>query len=1073
MGFPPNPRPPGCERRLTASGVQDILKRFKHWRHRTVGAGGARLLPLAVLAVAPYQAWAQDPAQVQAGRFPVDIGAMSVEDALKRLQRETGANLAFAPGQVAGKATAGARGDLSIEEAIRRLLAGTGLDVINNNGSLYVIVAAAPARRATAPVKPARRRAIEAPVPPSIDEIIVPGTRLARDGYEAPTPVTVVDAAQIGRFGSGNVADFINSLPALAGSQTPNQNIQTASGVVGTNALSLRDLGIQRTLVLLDGARTVGGTITGAADVNTFPQQLIARVDVVTGGASAAYGSDALAGVVNLVLDRTYTGFKGEVSGGVTTYGDNRNFRITLTHGSSFADARGHFLASGEAEHGDGVLHPINRAWNASNIGVLYNPNYTATNGQPQYLILDPVNNARAAPGGVITSGPLKGIAFGPGGAPYRFDYGSLNDGANMYGSGQAAALNVHATQSLGTRESRQNLFTRASYDLNGGVNVFAQAAWGHANSFSIALLPLYSGNLTVAADNAFIPASVAAQIAALKVTSFGFGTINGDLEGRAPEVAGDRTSLRLVVGARGTVDALGADWTWDAYVQNGVTRQTSKLLRDINAARFAAAGDAVRGPNGAIVCRSSLANPGNGCVPYNLFGLGVNGKAALDYITGTDRRTERFEQTVAAASLRGAPLRSWAGPVSLAFGAEHRRESVRGDAAPTGWFLGNYVPTFGSYNVTEGFVETVVPLASDVSFARAMDLSAALRATSYSTAGYVTTWKLGLTYAPVEGLKLRATRSRDIRAPNLQELYAGGVAGTNNVVDPVTNDPTAFIRTLTRGNLKLTPEKADTTGVGVVAQPGFFPGFSLSVDYWNIRIKDAIGTLSGQDIINSCYQGNQVYCQAVDRSTQGGVPQILVSIYPFNLASQQARGIDFESSYRADLGTVVDGAGVLGLRMFATHYITSILNNGVNMPVDIAGQNEGSSADSGLPNWRWHGSITYDADPLTVALGIRGVSAGAIGNQFIQCASGCPVSTIARPTINDNHIDGATYFDASVAYAALPGLEVFLNVRNLANADPARVPRINGTPYGYAQTNPGMYDVLGRVFRAGVRFSL
>ncbi len=1010
------------------------------------------------------------PALAQAPRhFEVAIGVMSVEDALKRLQQATGANLAFAPLQVQGKTTAGVQGDFTVAEAIRKILAGTGLDVIDNGGSLYVIVEAPPVR----PAPPrAARRAPDAPAAgPLLDEIIVPGTRLARDGYEAPTPVTIVDATEIGRSGSGNIADFINTLPALAGSQTPNQNIQTASGVAGTNSLSLRDLGIQRTLVLLDGARTVGGTITGAADINTFPQQLVARVDVVTGGASAAYGSDALAGVVNLVLDRAFTGLKGEVSGGVTTYGDNRNFRVTLSGGAPFANGRGHMLLSGDVAHGDGVAHPANRAWNATNVGILYNPNYTAANGQPQFLILDPVNNSRAAPGGLITTGPLKGVAFGPGGTPYQFDYGLLNDGANMYGSGQAAALNVHATQSLGTQESRQNLFTRVSYDIGARANVFAQGGWGHASSYSIALLPLYSGNLVVAADNAFIPAPVAAQVAALKLTSFGFGTINGDLEGRAPEVAGDRTSLRLVIGAKGTLEALGADWTWDAYVQDGVTRQTSKLLRDINTARFAAASDAVRGPGGVIVCRSTLAAPGNGCVPYNLFGLGVNGKAALDYITGTDRRTERFEQTVAAVSLRGTPFTGWAGPVSLAFGAEHRRESVRGDAAPTGWFLGNYVPTFGSYNVTEGFVETVLPLASDAPLARAVDLSAAARATSYSAAGYVTTWKLGLTYIPVDGLKLRATRSRDIRAPNLLELYASGVAGTYNVVDPVTNDPTAFIRTLTRGNPRLTPEKADTTGVGLVAQPGFLPGFSLSLDYWNIGIKGAVGTLGGQDIINSCFQGNQVSCEAVQRSTQGGAPQILVNIYPVNLASQVARGIDYEASYRADLGDVLDNAGTATLRMLATHYIKSLLDNGVNPPIDAAGQNEGTASDGGLARWRWHGSITYDADPLTLGLSVRGVSAGAIGNQFIQCTAGCPAATLARPTINDNHIDGATYFDAALAYSVVPGMQLFLNVQNLADADPARVPRINGTPYGYAQTNPVMYDVLGRVFRAGVRF--
>jgi iron complex outermembrane receptor protein len=1062
---------------------------FSNPSDRTRRAAFKRLLSSAVFAAGTaFGAWAgltpSAWAQTVVRHFQVNIGAMSVEDALKRLQRETGVNLVFAPDQVRDRATRGVAGDLPVEDAIRQLLDGTGLDVINNSGQLFVIVEAearaplqkpGPLQKAEAkPKRPSPAAGSQSVLLSGVEEIVVAGSRVAGDGYAAPTPVTVVGAEQIQRQAMGNIADFINTLPALAGSQTPNQNIQTASGVVGTNALSLRDLGIQRTLVLIDGERSVGGTITGAADVNTFPQQLVSRIEVVTGGASAAYGSDALAGVVNFVLDKTYTGFKGEVSGGVTSYGDNRNFKITLTASQPFASDRGHILLSGEAEHSDGVVHPSNRRWNASNIGIISNPQYTATNGQSQFLILDPVNNSRAAPGGLITSGPLKGIAFGPGGTPYQFDYGSLNDGANMYGSSQAAALNVHATQSLGTRESRQNAFARFSFDVTDTINVFAQFGWGHGDSYSIALLPLYSGNLTVAADNAFIPATVAAQITALKVTSFGFGTINGDLGGTSPEVVGDRTTNRNAIGAHGTLDALDTSWTWDAYFQNGVTRQTSKLKRDINTANFSRAIDAVRGPNGVIVCRSTLTYPTNGCTPYNLFGLGVNGAAAINYITGTDRRTERFEQNVVAVSLRGEPWSDWAGAISLATGVEHRSESVRGDAAPTGWFLGNYVPTFGGYNVTEGFVEAVVPLAKDAAWAKAMDLSAAIRATHYSTAGYVTTWKAGLTYAPTDDMRLRATRSRDIRAPNLQELYSGGISGTNNVVDPFTNDPTAFIRSLTRGNITLTPEKADTTGLGAVVQPRFIPGLSVSVDYWNINIRNAIGTLTGQDIINYCFQGNQTYCQAVTRSTVNGADQIMVNIYPFNLARQIVRGIDYEGSYRADLYALdQDWDGSLTLRVLATHYLKNYLNNNVNVPVDIVGQNEGSSADGGMPRWRWRASLSYDGDLVSFSMSARGVSAGTIGNAFIQCLSACPASTISHPTINANHIDGAAYFDASIGYAVTPGLDAFLNIQNIMNDDPAQVPRINGTPYGYAQTNPVLYDVLGRVFRAGVRFKL
>ncbi|MGE3333769.1 MAG: TonB-dependent receptor [Rhodospirillaceae bacterium] len=1045
---------------------------------RTKRAAAAFLLSLTALATAatPRPAGAQALGDAREPRYAVKIGAMSIEDGLKRLQRETGINLVFAPEQVKGLRTKGISGSFTAEDAIRRLLDGSGLEVINNHGAVFVVTALdSPAsvpevREARKPLPPAPQLAMS----DVVEEILVPGMRIARGGYEAPTPVTVLGADQIARQATGNLADLVNALPAFAGSQTPNQNIQTASGVAGTNGLSLRDLGIQRTLVLLDGQRSVAGTITGAADVNTFPQQLVSRVDVVTGGASAAYGSDALAGVVNFVLDKTFTGVKGEVSGGMTTYGDNAGFKIAMTAGHRFANDRVHTLLSGEAEYNGGVIHPSNRAWNKSNIGLLANPAYTPTNGEPQLLILDPVNNSRAAPGGLITSGPLKGVAFGPGGVPYQFDYGLLNDGSNMYGSGQAAALNVHATQSLGTRASRQNLFARVSYDLTDHMNVFLQHGWGHADSYSIALLPLYSGNLTVAADNAFIPPAIAARASALSVTSFGFGTINGDLENKSPEVVGDRRTIRTVLGAHGTFDLLDAPWTWDAYLQKGITHHTSALHRVINTARFAMAGDAVRGPTGAIVCRAALTDPGNGCVPYNLFGLGVNSKAALDYITGTDWRSERYEQNVQAFSLHGAPVRNWAGPISVAVGAENRSEKVSGITAPTGWFLGNYTPTFGSYTVTEGFAETVVPLAKDEPWARSVDVNGAVRATSYSTSGYVTTWKLGFTYAPVEDVTFRVTRSRDIRAPNLLELFSGGVSGTNNVINLITTDPTAFIRILSRGNPGLAPEKADTTGLGMMVQPRALPGFNASVNYWRLNIKDSIQFLQGQDVVNYCYRRHQVFCDAITRSYVDGQEQYLINITPLNLARQTVEGFDFEASYRLALSDLSeDLSGGLTLRGLATHNRKNILNNGLNTPVNIAGANEGSSSDSGMPSWRWMASLAYDNGALAAALTARGVSAGTLSNAFIACTSGCPAATIDHPTINVNHIDGAAYVDVSLAYKFKDTASVFLNIQNVADKDPAAVPRINGTPYGYAQTNPILYDILGRIFRAGVRFTL
>jgi outer membrane receptor protein involved in Fe transport len=335
-------------------------------------------------------------------------------------------------------------------------------------------------------------------------------------------------------------------------------------------------------------------------------------------------------------------------------------------------------------------------------------------------------------------------------------------------------------------------------------------------------------------------------------------------------------------------------------------------------------------------------------------------------------------------------------------------------------------------------------------------------------------TWKIGFTYVPVDDVKIRATRSRDVRAPNLLELFSGGLSGTNNVINLITNDPTAFVRTVRRGNLSLTPEKSETTGFGVVLRPRFVPGFNASVDYWRLNIRDSIQALLGQDVVNFCYRGHQIFCDAITRTYDNGQEQYLITIRPLNLARQTVEGLDFETSYRLDLRDLSeDWVGALTFRGLATHNRKNVLNNDYNTPVNIAGVNEGSSGDGGMPSWRWMASLAYEGGALTAALTARGVSAGTLSNTFIACTSDCPVSTIDHPTINLNHIDGAAYVDVSLAYKFNDSASLFLNIQNVANKDPAAVPRINGTPYGYAQTNPILYDILGRIFRAGVRFTL
>ncbi len=278
--------------------------------------------------------------------------------------------------------------------------------------------------------------AVAQTAPPPEDnasDVVVTGSRIIRDGFEAPTPLTVMTIEDIKNSSpSNNIADFVNQLPSLAGSTKPaNSRLNLSSGQAGINALNLRNLGEMRTLVLLDGRRSVASTINGLVDVNTIPQSLIERVDVVTGGASAAYGSDAVAGVVNFVLNKKYQGLQVAADSGITGHGDGQNYSINVTGGTSFAGGRGHIILNGEVAHADGIFN-VDRSWNATGYVRIQDPNWTASSTTPRYLIRSQVGAANSTPGGLITgstggvANSLRGIYFGQGGSVNHYQYGAL-----------------------------------------------------------------------------------------------------------------------------------------------------------------------------------------------------------------------------------------------------------------------------------------------------------------------------------------------------------------------------------------------------------------------------------------------------------------------------------------------------------------------------------------------------------------------------------------------------------------------------------------------------------------------
>ncbi|HEY4366232.1 MAG TPA: TonB-dependent receptor [Steroidobacteraceae bacterium] len=902
--------------------------------------------------------------------------------------------------------------------------------------------------------------------------VTVTGTRIVRDGYEAPTPVTVVGNDQIQDAGKPNIADVLNQMPVFQGSATPSSTTVSNGGQAGGNNLNLRNLGSNRTLVLFDGRRYPPEFVTGIVDINLMPDALIKRVDVVTGGASAVYGSDALAGVVNFVLDTDFTGVKSLVQGGVTSHGDGKENKASLTYGTKFADGRGHFLIEADQANQDQVDGDA-RSWNMQGYSLIQNPLYTANNGQSQLITRRQVGLAAGYPGGIISGGPLKGTAFGPGGTPFMYDYGSLVSGSYNVG-GDWASSSMMGAQSLIAGSNTDHLFVHGSFNLNDNIEVFAQYNHGKVHTEARCCYDYYLGNLTVHPDNPFMPASVAAQATGLGLQNIPFGTTLRDpAQGFGTVI--NRWNDVYVLGAKGGFGAFKTNWDWNVYAQRGVSTQSFWVPYQSNTANFMQAIDAVRAPDGSTVCRSSLTNPGNGCVPYNLFGTGVVSQAMIDYTQGGPSLRQTIGQDLLGGGISGEPFSTWAGPVSVAGSFEYRKDTIAGYNDPIsdvrGWFSTQLTAFDASQHVIEGALETVVPLAKDVKWAKTLDLNAGVRATDYSTSGYVTTWKIGLSYQPVDDLRFRLTQSRDIRAPNLNDLFAAPQTNHNTIPDPFNGNASYPYFQVNLGNPDLKPEEADTTGIGFVYQPSWLPGFNTSVDYYRIDTEGAIATVTYAYTLDQCRAGVQLYCSNITRQADGTLDAI--TLRPQNQASLLAEGIDFEASYQTRLADIVSSwKGIMGFRLVATNTLELVTDSGIiGSPTKVL-----DAAGTGVtPRWGINGTLTYDLDPFRLSWTGRFITGGKISNTLYECNDDCPLAP-GYQTVDKNSVPSYFISNLSLTYKFGIGptnAEVFLAVDNLFDRDPPLYPsQIAGASYAVT-TNSTLYQELGSVYRAGIRVKM
>lgn len=897
------------------------------------------------------------------------------------------------------------------------------------------------------------------------ETITVTGSRLVT-GFQAPTPLTVLGEEEIQQRAPQTLGEVFNQIPSFRPTSSPSTAGVTSRGGGHQITPDLRGLGDVRTLVLVNGRRFVPTTASGTVDTKLIPTLLVRQIDVVTGGASAAYGSDAVAGVVNFQLKERIDGIQGTLQFGVSELGDGTEQRASLATGFTFADGRGRVIVGADYLRLGGIGPQTTRDWGRRDVGLITNPNF-ATNGLPQFIISENVHSANTTPGGLVVSGPLRGLAFGPGGSTYQYQFGQVF-GSSMIG-GDGVNQNENLLSLLGVPIEALNTMARASFEVSDSLEIYTElsASWSEAAGATQEARD--RGNLVIRRDNAFLPESVRQAMIDNNLQTITIGRVLSDV-GKI-ELDRDTRVLRGVIGVEGRI---GANWTWDAYYQYGRTDFDLEMgPNNRRQAEYFNAVDAVEDPiSGDIVCRSTLAAPGNGCIPVNVFGFGS--LQLNDYVFGSAIYEQTTDQHVASANIQGSPFSTWAGPVSIGVGGEYRRDHTVGltdavsqrvnpNGSTGGWILGNQQPFDGRINVWEIYAETLIPLAEDLPFARELNVTGAVRRTHYSTSGAVVTWKAGLSWAPIEDIRFRLTRSRDIRAPNITELYESGGSSNTNVFDPALGQ-TIQVRELNDGNPNLTPEIANTLAIGVVLQPSFLPRFNLSVDYYNIQIDDVITTLGAPTLTQGCFAGNALYCDSIVFNDDGSIAYVVNS--RLNLASFETSGIDFEMRYSFRPSFL---PGDIRLRAMATYVdkLTLITPAG---PQQTVGQVSEVNRTPGVPHWTGNADISYQDDSLTIGVQGRLVGPGVFSNLYTTGAG-------AANTVSRNEVPAYAYFNLYGSINVPLGddrqVQFFGTINNLLDQDPPMLPSGAAGGTRESSTNPVFYDVIGRFFRFGVRFRI
>ena len=858
---------------------------------------------------------------------------------------------------------------------------------------------------------------------PRDEEIVVTGSRIDRPGFESPTPLLRVTADELSVASRPNIGAALADLPQFKAGQSPQTSGTNAQA--GRFPVDLRGLGATRTLVLLDGRR-----FSSDNDLNTVPSVLVKNVDIVTGGASAAWGSGAVAGVVNIALDNRFTGVKLGAEAGISTYGDAGQQRFEAAFGTRFGGERGHFVIGGEYLNNDGLTPKTSRP-NTGRWVLLANGNGTST-------LTPNVGYANAFVGGIILSGVLRNRGFNPDGTLRTLNLGTTV-GTNMVGG---EAPSDDDLSPLITPQKRVAALARASYEIFDDVTLILEGRYSRYWGDYIWFGDHNRGNITISRDNAFLRPDIRAQLVAAGQTSFTFGRFNSDLSYTGIDL--ERETYQGTVALEGSI--AGGRLRWSAYYSHGEYQNNIDTPGFRLTANFANAVDSVISPTtGQPVCRVALTNPTTNCVPLNLFGLGAPSAAAIAYVTGTPRTRSTTKLDTGAITFRGEPFSLWAGPVSVAAGLEGRWESVNSVAGELDRARAFTTFSFGELagedSVKEAFGEVLIPLARDIPLLRKFELNGAARVSDYRNSGSIWSWKLGATNEFLPGVIGRVTRSRDIRAPSLSELYSTQTISYVNVVDPVKNISQSTLIN-GGGNPDLLPEKADTWTAGVTTSP--MRGLTASLDYFDIDIRGVITSVGAQDLVTRCFNGNQDLCARVFRDPAGNL--LRVQSNSVNLSQYKTNGIDGEIAYTLPVSAARQGR--VNFRAVGTWVNSLTTYDGITRLEYV--KNTSYAFVTGVPDWRVNGSVGYSDRSFDGLVRVRYTSPGYYNR---------------NQNITNNRVPAYTYVDLQLGVripTSGPDLDVYANVSNLFDKDPPIASLFS--PY---------YDTIGRFMTIGARIRL